>query len=58
MFKKNDCHAEAICKNWPGYYDCYCREGFWGNGVTVCDGGFSVFLDHRPFTGRYQLAFF
>ena len=30
----NDCHANAICTNTPGSYECKCDDGYEGDGVT------------------------
>lgn len=33
----NDCHDNATCVDNEGSYDCECKEGFSGSGVT-CAG--------------------
>ena len=34
------CHADAICVNTVGQYDCQCEEGYTGDGYT-CTGEYS-----------------
>ena len=33
----DDCHADAECKNTLTYFECYCQEGFLGEGKN-CTG--------------------
>ncbi|XP_072048547.1 multiple epidermal growth factor-like domains protein 8 [Amphiura filiformis] len=33
----DDCHANATCINTPESYQCECKQGFVGNGKTVCN---------------------
>ena len=33
----NDCHANATCTNLPGGYECTCKPGYGGDGVSCTD---------------------
>ena len=37
------CDANAICENTEGSYECYCKNGFSGNGFN-CSGMFSEIM--------------
>lgn len=34
------CHDLAECIDTIGNYTCECRDGYVGDGVNICDGGF------------------
>ena len=34
---QSPCGQNATCRNFPGSYDCFCNEGFEGNGLQ-CSG--------------------
>ena len=38
----NDCHANAMCSNTEGSYDCTCNSGYSGDG-RQCEGSYVVF---------------
>ena len=33
----NSCHMNATCQNTHGSFNCFCNDGFSGNG-TICTG--------------------
>lgn len=33
----DNCHADAMCTNTKGSYNCTCHPGYYGDGVT-CNG--------------------
>ena len=32
------CHEKAVCRNFPGGYECNCQEGYFGNGENCSPG--------------------
>ena len=32
---QDNCNANAVCSNTPGAFDCYCRNGHFGDG-EIC----------------------
>ena len=44
--EKNVCYVNATCINTLGSYNCSCREGFTGNGIS-CEGMFLImYISH------------
>ena len=39
--KSHSCHADAVCHNTNGTYNCTCKTGFVGNGKT-CTGKYLI----------------
>ena len=31
-----NCHVNAVCNNKDGSFDCKCKDGYQGDGVTTC----------------------
>ena len=43
----HDCHSNATCEDVAGSFECYCNDGFTGNG-TLCTG--LLYLHFQHFT--------
>ena len=44
--KDDNCHADAACSNTKGAWECFCNQGYEGNG-THCKGTFFPFYSQR-----------
>ena len=38
VLKKRPCHSAAYCIDKVFSHECYCQEGYTGDGLDYCDG--------------------
>jgi len=38
LLGEDNCHANAVCNDTIGSFNCTCKEGYSGDGVTQCKG--------------------
>jgi len=42
LLGEDNCHVNAVCSNTFGSFNCSCKEGYSGDGITQCKGEYLI----------------